>query len=726
MDIKIIQENYNKDDYAYLGTKFLIGNGYMGIRGTLEEYTKEHMCAVNIAGVYNQSRSDAWRESLNAPNPFFAKVIIDSLELALPAVENKVKSHAQSLDLATGMHVRQTIFETPKGTATIKSERFAGMDNVDTLGLKYSVTVEFDGEITIITGIDGDVWDINGPHFIKHEVMESIGVLSVKGICADGIYALTREKLITFGNLVSSRIIKEDKKVFHKLIFATKKGESIGFEKVAVVGTSVDEKIAKTKTPPSGSILSKSYEELLEAQKKYWSRFWKQNFITIEGDDKAQTALNFSIYSLQIIAPRHARALSIPARGLSGQVYKGAVFWDTEMFMLDYFLMNDPNTARTLLTYRIDGLKGALDKAKREGFDGAFYAWESHEDGIEACTKYNVTDVFTGRPVRTYFNDKQIHISAAIVYGFDKYIKATSDYSILDEGGFEVILECAKFFMSRLVQRYSHREDSDRKSALEIHDVVGPDEYHERVSNNAYTNRMARFVLETAYQMLKNHPKRQEYSEVFKKLSKSKNKICMPRIKNDVIEQFDGYFDLEDISVDEVRGRLKNEREYWGGDHGVASSTQVIKQADVVTMLAMFKDEYDAGTLIKNLDYYQKRTEHGSSLSACMYGLLSCYCGRPDDAYPMFLKSADVDLKPPSKLWAGGIYIGGSHPASAGGAYLMAIKGFAGLTHNKKGVPKLAPKLPKHWTRLAFKCEIFGRKYQVEITQKEHSVKEIC
>ncbi|MCL2369639.1 MAG: glycoside hydrolase family 65 protein [Firmicutes bacterium] len=728
----IIKEvGYNKENYAHFGTKFLIGNGYMGVRGTPEEYTKEYMPAINIAGVYNLAAPDKWRESLNAPNPFFVKIAIGGTELALPDATNKVLLHEQSINMALGIHLRKTVFKTQQGQVNIESRRFASMTAHNILALEYIVTADFDAEIIITSGIDGNVWDVNGPHFVRHNIVDG-EIMSVEGVCDNGLSVKTLEKVEIKGNLKSQSVIKEDKRILRALTFAVKKDEQCSIKKVAYVSTSKDLQIAK-KTSDT-NFLSLTYDELLVAQTEYWKSFWVENFVTIEGDKEAETALNYCIYSLQIIAPRHAKALSIPARGLSGQVYKGAVFWDTEMFMLDYFILNDIGTARTLLKYRIDGLKGARIKAKQEGFDGAFYAWESHENGLEACTKFNVTDVFTGRSVRTYFMDKQVHISAAIVYGLHKYTSMTGDFSILADGGLEIILECADFYMSMLSQRFSHRQDSDRVGKLELHDVVGPDEYHERVNNNAYTNRMAKFVLEYALEVLKKQTatsvsqvEKNRITAYKKKLKKCIEAICQPRTSKDgVIEQFDGYFELEDVSVDEVRSRLKDKREYWGGSNGVASTTKIIKQADVVTMLALFKNEYDIQTLRKNLEYYEKRTEHGSSLSACMYGLLHCYCDSVQDAYPMFVKSAAVDLVTPSKLWAGGIYIGGSHPASWGGAYQMMVYGFAGLTlkQTKKGItPVLNPRLPTHWKRLAFKCSIAGKRYNINITNKKHSIK---
>ena len=247
-----------------------------------------------------------------------------------------------------------------------------------------------------------------------------------------------------------------------------------------------------------------------------------------------------------------------------------------------------------------------------------------------------MTDVFTGRPMRTYFKDKQVHISAAVVYGILRYVEWTGDDSLLDTEGVRTIVECAKFYYSLLLRRLT-RED------YEIHDVIGPDEYHERINNNGYTNRMAKYVLENAVKVIETAMQRgtlpEEYDgqELKAKFADAAEKLFLQRPHTgekheNIIEQFDGYFQMEDVSLEDVRGRLLNEKEYWGGANGVASHTQIIKQADVVTMLNLFSREYDTSVLRANWEYYEPRTEHGSSLSAGMYAMLACKIGEPQRA----------------------------------------------------------------------------------------------
>ena len=551
-------------------------------------------------------------------------------------------------------------------------------------------------EVCVNTEIDGDVWDINGPHLEQMVCDYEDGVCFVSAVTHEKGTHIATQETVEYAFSASENIVVGEKTIARNISFAAEAGREYQiYRKILVTAGEIKD------TSSLGS-----YAEEKEQHIAKWHGIWDTSYIEIDGDEAAERALNYSIYHLNCIAPRHSDSMSIAARGLSGQVYKGAVFWDTEMFMLDYYLYTEPKIARALVKYRIDTMDGAKKKAKSYGFDGAFYAWESQEGGYDACSDYNVVDVFTKRPMRTFFKDKQVHISAAVVYALDKYVKMTGDTSVLDEGGCDVIRECAKFYRSLLLKRL----DGD---TYEIHDVIGPDEYHERVNNNAYTNSMARFVFRTAAKYLNE----QEYADLTEK-------IYMPRCKDGVIEQFDGYFDLEDCSIDEVRGRLLDPKEYWGGAYGVASHTQVIKQADVVAMLAMLPEEFSDETKRANLEFYEPRTEHGSSLSACMYSMLSCRTGDAEFAYPFFMKSAEADLHSGGKEWAGLVYIGGTHPASAGGAWMVAVFGFAGL-EIKDGEITCKPRLPKAWKGMNFKINYKGSVYKIEINVSDWSVTRI-
>ena len=711
---KILKTELFKEEHiAFNGNKFLMGNGYFGVRGTMEEYKKENMPCVNLAGIYDKV-GKKWRESVNAPNPLFTYIKVDGENFTLP--EKEPFSHEQGVNIETAIHTRKTVWETEKGKITVMCERFASMANQHLICLKYSVSADYDCRVEIVTAVDGDVWDINGPHFVilTAETDKVTGVTGEKGI------TVITEQFVTADFDCVCENSTDEFSAYTSMTVSAKAREEYTFTKIASITTSCDD------FENTDNICAVTYEAEKEKHIVAWANIWDKSYVEIDGDDEAEFALNYSLYHLNCIAPRNMKNKSIAARGLSGQVYKGAVFWDTEMFMIDYYIHTEPEIAKTLIGYRIDTLDGARKKAKEYHLEGAYYAWESQEGGFEGCSDYNVVDVFTKRPMRTHFRDKQYHVSSAVVYAIVKYIRATGDTSILKDGAMEVIIECAKMYRSLLLKK----ADSNH---YEIYDVVGPDEYHERVNNNVYTNRMAKFTFQTAYDMI-GELDQDTYNALSDKydLEKLKDilkdsyeniKIMRPN-ENGIIEQFDGYFSLEDTSVDTVRSRLIDEKEYWGGAYGVASQTQVIKQADVIAMMSIFKDEYTKDLLQKNWEYYEPRTEHGSSLSACMYSLVACQTGKADVAYPFFMKSAKADLTPGGKEWAGLIYIGGTHPASEGGAWIVAINGFAGISI-KHGKLVCEPNMPKHWNGMNFKLKFMDKIYKITIDKNNGKVEEL-
>ena len=717
---KIEENGYDSRKAINLGNKFLTGNGYMGIRGTLEEYTKEQFPAVNLAGIYDQT-GNGWREPLNAPNGLYTRLLIEGEEYSLP--EKVWMSHKMTLSYRHGLFGRETVFQTKKGNISLQTERFASMEEKHLIVLKTTLTPSFDGEVEVITGIDADIWDINGPHYDSVDTGSLNECLYALGTTHENQDQVVVFETIGLPGKTDQMVNSDDRKVMRRISIPVKAGGQYSLYKYIAVYTSKDCKNYKAEAEKLARKAKEvGYEQLLSDHKSNWEEKWKVSEVSIEGDDEAMEALNYSLYHLHSIAPRHSESLSIAARGLSGQTYKGAVFWDTEMFMLDFFLFTEPQVAKTLLKYRIDTLPGARKKAESYGFDGAFYAWESQEGGYDACSDYNVTDVFTGRPMRTYFKDKQIHISAAVVYGIMRYTLFTGKSDLLSEGGAEVILECAKFYYSLLIRRI-------KEERYELWDVIGPDEYHERVNNNAYTNRMAKYTFDAAVEIIKEemaegNENSAQKKELLERLEDAAKHLYIPEPdeKTGMIEQFDGYELLEEVSIAEVKERLLHEKEYWGGAYGVASHTKIIKQADVVTMINLFSNEYDVDTLYKNWSYYEPRTEHGSSLSACMYSMLACKCGMADKAYPFFIKSARADLLDGGKQWAGLIYIGGTHPAASGGAYMTAVEGFAGL-RIEDGKLKVSPRLPAAWNKLGFNVYYQGDLYQIIVTKEEAQVK---
>jgi trehalose/maltose hydrolase-like predicted phosphorylase len=199
-------------------------------------------------------------------------------------------------------------------------------------------------------------------------------------------------------------------------------------------------------------------------------------------------------------------------------------------------------------------------------------------------------------------------------------------------------------------------------------------------------------------------------------------KLYVPQPNEDnVIEQFDGYFKLEDISLPELKKRIIIPNEYLGGTNGLATTTRILKQADVLMMLNVFRSQYSDEIKKANWEYYEPYTEHGSSLSACAYGIVAAGIGMPDWAYKYFMKTATVDLTGDTKQYLGNLYIGGTHPAANGGSWNTAVFGFGGVSYTDDAID-ISPSLPAHWTKLSFKLLWRGVRLTVSITHTGVSI----
>ena len=715
----VSSEGWSAENVTHHGNLFLLGNGCMGYRGTLEEFGPDEKVGILLPGLYDRV-GDAWREPVNAPNGLFTRVAVNGTWLNPLQVEPR--EHRQYLDMRAAAHHRETRFSVEGAHVSINAERFLSAADVHLLAMRYSVHVKGDAEITLESGIDERVWDLNGPH-LENLAASQRGdavILSAKTHEKGSDVTVAERSNLTASAPPESASVNE---ALRRWTFRVAGEATFELLKYVAVCSSLD---ACEGAPEEAALACVSradaagYSGLLAAHEAVWNERWERADVVIDGDEAGQHALRYSIYQLLSAAPFHSEHLSIPARALSGQVYKGAIFWDTEIFMFPFFLAAFPEVARNLVCYRIHTLAGAREKAAEYGCEGAYYPWEGQEGGYDACTLFNITDVFTNRPMRTYFRDKQIHISGDVAWAIWKYVQTTGDLSLLRDGGWEVMLECSRFFFS-----YAYKRTTGDQYVLL--DVTGPDEYHERVANNAYTNYLAQYAVEAtigAAGLLRDDDpqafaalrERTGFSgEEEARLADFAKKLQLPQPdpKTRVIEQFDGYLKLEDCPLKELKSRILNPAEYLGGGSGLATTTRILKQADTVLLLHLLGERFDREVKQANWDFYEPRTEHGSSLSACVYALVAAETGRMDFACKYFLKTATVDLTGDSKQYVGTLYIGGTHPAANGGAWMVAAQGFCGVQFRPEGLV-IEPRLPAKWKSVSLRIAFRG--YVLKLT----------
>jgi kojibiose phosphorylase len=464
------------------------------------------------------------------------------------------------------------------------------------------------------------------------------------------------------------------------------------------------------------ALAGRDYDTLKAEHRVGWLEMWRETDVVIDGDDEAQLAIRFSLFQLQVAAPRHDDRVSIGAKTLSGLGYRGHVFWDTEIFALPFFIFTQPAIARNMLMYRYHTLPGARRKAAGNGFSGAQYAWESAATGDEVTPTW-VPD-FTGKGlVRIWTGDIEIHITADVAYAIIQYWRVTGDDDFMRDYGAEMILDTARFWGDR-----AELEEDAYGRRYALRDVIGPDEYHDHVDNNIFTNRMAQWHLETAMRLLRwleeTYPEKAAELKERLDLNPARlgqwqdvaaNLILHYDRTTGLMEQFDNFFQLKEVNWPAYADRTLSMQVILGIEG--ANEHQVLKQADAILLLCLLREEYDERTWQANWDYYNPRTDHsyGSSLSPAMHAWAAAEMDRPEEAYNHFMLAARADLKDIRGNAGDGI-----HAASAGGLWQAAVFGFAGLRLTANGF-KVEPLLPGNWRRLAFPIRYHGQRYYVNI-----------
>src|SRR5690606_15754209 len=318
---EIKSQQFDKEKIIHHGNQFLTGNLKLGIRGTLEEFGKNELVGLNIPFLYDQV-DDKWREPVNAFNPLFTQVILDGNILNPLFIEPTY--HEQALNLENGLMKRKTEFKLGIKSVTIESERFVSLADYRMIVHKYQVRFNMDSKVYIETGIDSDIWEINGPHYENISFQNEDSVLSVTGTTQEKKRCVTVHKKIDakfkFNKLET---FVKDGKILNAVEFDAKKDTVYTFYSYAYVGVDEKEKEIINKL---SKYAYKGYDQLLQETSELFKRKWELANIELEGDEEIDLALRYSIYHLLILTPNDHR-VSIPARGISGQTYKGAVFW---------------------------------------------------------------------------------------------------------------------------------------------------------------------------------------------------------------------------------------------------------------------------------------------------------------------------------------------------------------------------------------------------------------
>lgn len=688
---RIEQEGFDRSRERQMESLFTVGNGYLGVRGALDSPLPASQGDMFIAGIYDRKRADLPYSEIEfltpdrgadpyaelVPLPFPFRLTISVAGASLDFAGTYGGGLRRVLDMRCGVLHSEAVYETPGGRrTTVHTRRCASLADSHLLLQEAIVLPENHwGDVDLGASLDDPELATRHPHL---EVLEHECDGEQEFVCyvtrASGFRICIASRILRGTNLLR-RLVS---------VFTSRDGED---PRAAA--------LAHLQALDAGD-----FEALLAAHAAKWADFWSRADIRVPGRPAIEQALRFGSYHLKLPAANDSR-VSIGARTLSGRAYEGHVFWDTEIFMLPFYLHVEPAQARNLLLYRHHTLEGARRRARSLGYQGACFAWESTVTG-EDVTPTKIVLKSTGKEIPIFTGSQQVHVTADIAYAVWRYWEATHDEAFLVGPGAEILFETARFWASRVSrgEKYHH-----------IRNVVGPDEYHHAVNDNAYTNWMARFNLDRAAWLAQHIGASKAEADEWLGLVQSLY-IPVPDERG-VIEQFEGFFALREYPLPkEERFKAPVSRLF---DWEQINRLKLLKQADVLMLPLLFPTEFTDEIVAANYRYYEPLTDHGSSLSPSVHAAIAARIGLQDDAERYWKQSLWLDLSNAMNNSMLGV-----HAAAMGGTWQALVFGLLGIRFNH-GEPQVGlcagERLPGGWDSVQLTLAYRGRTHAVTVAR---------
>lgn len=733
-DWEIVENEFDINNNYRNETIFAQGNGYIGMRGNFEEgYNGPEGTGVegNYINAFYESEVIKYPEiaygyaersqtMLNVANCKIIRLYLDDEEFSM--LDGELQEYSRVLNLKEGTLTRNLVWCSGKGKKVrIRVERLVSFRNKHLAAIMYEVTsLNFSGKIRIVSAVDGNVKNLtaqndprvgSGLHGRVLEIKEkksgdNFGLIVQKTKNSGLALACAMDNRIDTQNSYKHEVIEKESSIEAVYEFEAEEGRKIRLDKFIAYITVRD--AGESELPELAKNIAAmgkadGFEKIKADQVEFLRGFWFRTDVEIKGDPAIQQGIRVNMFHLLQSAGRDGKT-NIGAKGLTGEGYEGHYFWDTETYILPFFLYNNPDISRKLLEYRYGILDKARERARQMSHDkGALFPWRTI-DGDECSAYY---------PAGT----AQYHINADIAMAVKSYIKATEDIDFLIEYGAEMLFETARLWadLGDFIPRKGNK--------FCINAVTGPDEYTAIVNNNCYTNMMAKENMLYAYDIAKKMER--DYPEEYKKLVE---KICLEK---DEVEFWKKAADNMYIPYDEeMKIYLQDDafldRAPWDFKNTppekypllmhyhplVIYRHQACKQADLVLALFLLGDKFTAEEKKHNFDFYEKVTTHDSSLSTCIFSVVASETGDFDKAYGYFMDTARMDLDDCHGNTKDGI-----HAANMAGTWMCLVNGFAGM-RTYGDTLSFNPYLPKSWEGYNFKITYRGRLLKVTVNSE--------
>jgi maltose phosphorylase len=726
---RIVEETFDPTKNRISESLFSLGNGRMGQRGNFEEhYSGDTLRGTYIGGVYYPDKTKVgwWKvgypeyfaKVLNAPDWIGLDIGFNGKPLDLASC--KILGFNRILNMKEGYLERNFRVEID-GAGIIEAEvrRFISIADTEVGAIRYSlIPVNFSGTLTVSACLDADVknedanynekfWEEVGKHS-----KDSRAILISKTKKLD-FQVSTGMEMKIFRNGIETELhphtVKRKKYIACKTSVPFSKDDQITIYKYAAILSSLNhpaDQLMKNTNQVLDYAVGRGFDGLMADQVAAWSEKWEKSDIVINGDDTAQQGIRFNIFQLNQTYTGEDERLNIGPKGFTGEKYGGSTYWDTEAFCLPFYLCSaDQKVARALLIYRYKHLPKAIENAEKLGFtNGAALYPMVTMNGEECHNEWEITF-------------EEIHRNGAIAYAIYNYVRHSDDRDYLADYGLEVLIAVSRFWSQRTSW-------SEIKKQYVILGVTGPNEYENNVNNNWYTNSFAvwtlRYTIEVMNLVRDNYP--EKHKLLFKKLKFRESEIKRwEQIIHHMYFPYDeqlglflqqeGYMDKEQKLVAELDQDERPLNQKWSWDRILRSC--FIKQADILQGMYFFEDDFDDEILSEHFNFYESRTVHESSLSACIHSVMASRIGEKQKAYELYLRTARLDLDDYNNEADQGCHI-----TSMAGTWLAIVEGFGGK-RIKNGKLSFNPAIPAKWTSYSFKIHFHGASLEIHVTRDE-------
>ena len=749
-------DGYDPDNEPLREALCTLGNGKWASRGSAPEAVAggPHYPGTYAAGVFNRLSVEVSGEivenesMVNLPDWQSLTLRVEDGPW-LDVDRDTISDYVQELDLRRGVLTRRFKVTDDQGRVTaVAQRRLVSMADPFCAGLDTTVVAEnYEGIVTVRSGIDGRVRNSGVARYAglgdQHLDCVNAEQIDKTGVALD---ARTTQSRVEIGVAARHRVLEAgrpsdvemsavvgDDHVWQDITLNVLPQRDVTIEKVVALFTSRDRAISEPFSEARDKALCMpEFDELLRRHVLAWDHLWARCDLELGTADRTQMVLRLHLFHLLQTVSSHSIDLDvgIPARGLHGEAYRGHIFWD-ETFVYPYLNLRMPEVSKSLLLYRWRRLPQARKLARDEGYAGAMYPWQSSANGREETQTLHLNPN-SGRwlPDESH---RQRHINVAVAYNVWQYYEATGDLDFLATYGAEMLLEIARFWASiAIYDRAADRYD--------IRQVMGPDEYHDAypwrpeapgLDNNAYTNVMVVWLLQRALRCVEILPdrRRRQLLDLLDirrgDLERWEHMTRKMRLAwhDGVLSQFEGYERLKELDWEDYRirygniGRLDRILEAEGDS---TNNYRLAKQADVL-MLFYLLSESELAEIIEQLgyqwdpllpsrcvDFYLRRTAHGSTLSKLVHAWVLARIDR-DEAWRLFMEALESDVSDVQ----GGTTQEGIHLGAMVGTVDLLQRGFTGI-ETRDDLLRFDPFLPKEVPNLRFRMR-YRQHYGLEV-----------